>query len=311
MVKKQETVGIAIKSALGQDIPLSLQKRKGFVSLFMNEQRRKLFHYLCNYPGSNMRMVSRDMGVGLPSARWHLDSLYDMGFIERKSIGKFKVFYPCRFIDGNHIPVYALMNKEQARMIFRHILQGGGISHQELSRETGLSPQNLGGWIKKFEAVELVTTVQDGRINRYYPTILVSELEDMERDYRTPFKKFILNKLHQDGVNPKVAESSGTRYVLEIKVGSDNYFLKLYLNPMKTILDGRAPFFREFPKKEKSGAAGGEGSENGKGGGKKGGKPRKKSRKKKLAKKDLAQQTFGKTLKEKLSEDRPGGEESG
>ena len=245
--KKKVTVGIAMKSALGQNIPVSLEKRKGFVSLFMNAQRRKLFNYLCNYPCSNMRMVSRDMGIGLPSARWHLDHLRGMGFIEYKDIGKFKIFYPSRFISKEFVEAYALMNKEQARTIFKWVLGKGGISHQDLANGAGLSPQNLGGWIKKFEELEMITPVKDGRINRYFPTILVSEMEKMERNQRNGFKRFILNKLHQDGVNPRVSESSGNRYVLDIKVGGESYYLKLSLTPLRTILDGRDSFLREFP----------------------------------------------------------------
>lgn len=252
MKPKKETVGIAMKSALGQNIPVSLEKRKGFVSLFMNHQRRKLFNYLCNYPCSNMRMISRDMGIGLPSARWHLDHLKDMGFVERKEIGKFKIFYPGRFIEKDFVETYALLNKEQARSIFKRVLAKGGITHQNLANDVGLSPQNLGGWVKKFEKLGLITPVKDGRINRYFPTVLVSEMEKMERSHRNGFKRFILNKLHQDGVNPHVSESSGNRYVLEIKVGGETFYLKLLLTPLRTILEGRDSFFREFPLPKKA-----------------------------------------------------------
>ena len=170
-----------------------------------------------------------------------------MGFIERQEIGKFKVFYPCRFLKRDFVESYALLNKDQARDIFKIVLEKGGISHQELSEGTNLSPQNLGGWIKKFEAVGLIAPVKDGRMNRYFPTVMVSEMESIERGHRNGFKRFILNKLHLDGVNPKVVESSGNRYVLEIKVGRDSYYLKLTLTPLRTILEGRAAFVREFP----------------------------------------------------------------
>ena len=263
MVKRKETVGIALMNALGQNIPISLDKRKGFVSLFMNSQRRKLFHYLCRYPCSNMRMISRDMDIGLPSARWHLDHLKRMGFIEYKDIGKFKVFYPNRFIDREYAAVYALLNKDQARSLLNAVLAGPGIDHQELSVRTELGTQTLGGWIKKFEEVGMITTVKDGRNNRYFPTVLVSEMEKMERSHRIGFKRYILNKLHQDGVNPQVSKSTGNLFILDIKVGSDIYSLTLSLNPLRTILDGRDHFLREFPPEKERGREGGSETEEG------------------------------------------------
>ena len=300
MAKKKNTVGIALKVALGQEIPVYVEKRKGFVSLFMNRQRRKLFHYLCNYPGSNMRMISRDMGVGLPSVRWHLDHLMEMGFIEGKSLGKFKVFYPSRFINPDYLGIYALLNTERGRGIFKQILLKGGINHQALSQETGMSPQNLGAWIKKFESLELVAPVKDGRNNRYFATILVSEIEKVERNHRNVFKRYILNKLNQDGVNPKIVESSGTRYVLELKVADESYFLKLHLTPLKTILDGREAFFRVFPPEEKKEKAEERMQE------KETGTERKE--KTKLKKKDAekgipGKKTLGKKFREKLSDE--------
>lgn len=246
--KKNASMGIAIKTALGQEIPVSVDKKRGFVSLFMNAQRRKLFHYLCNYPGSNMRMVSRDMGVGLPSARWHLIHLVEMGVVESRSIGKFKIFFPTRFINSDYLNVYALLNNDKGRLIFNIILENGGVCHSDLARELGISSQNLGGWMKKFEELEIVAKVRDGRNNRYYPTIIVSEMESMEREQRNAFKRHILNKLNADGVNPKILESTGNRYLLELTVGKNKYLLKLNLTPLKTILDGRSAFQRDFPK---------------------------------------------------------------
>jgi len=233
----EKTVIDALRKVIGKEAELKEREEvRSKESLFMNTTRQRIFEYLCRFPCSHFSKLARSLKLSTPTARWHLDKLERSGFITSEKVGNKIVYYPPGFIDPGHVKVIYFLQKEKTRMILALLFEKGGLAQKEIREALGINNQTLIWYTSRLEEYDLLSTLEDGRYKRYYPTNRLIEMSDKNQDRIKAFRQDILEKLALDGVSPKVLRSTGRELHVEVRSGAGRRVMTLHTNPFATIL---------------------------------------------------------------------------
>ena len=134
-------------------------------------------------------------------------------------------------VDKKDIGIFSAMNQERATPILRKILANSGISQKNLKDEVQLNQRTVVRHTTELENAGLIESIQDGKFMRYYPTKLLTKMNDDYRKRTSKFRKHLLNMLKKDGVNPKVVRSTDRALHVKITAGESKSVLELATQP--------------------------------------------------------------------------------
>jgi DNA-binding transcriptional ArsR family regulator len=240
MKKNNQKKGFAkaFKQDISREEDIAAEKwevKKGR-SLLMNPIRREIFRYLCEFPCNHLSGISRDLGITPPSTSWHLKKMIERNLItSRKKHGK-SIFYPTNMIDEDDIEILALINDEKVKHIFLTIINNPGLTQKEVGDQLRIQHQTVIWFTQKLENVGLISTLEDGKFKRYYPTSKLSELSDLHISKMKAFREWVIKTLKYDGIDPEVIRVTDKFILLRISIGKDKTSLELPTNPFLTVL---------------------------------------------------------------------------
>jgi len=203
---------------------------------FGNKNRREIFSYLCFHPCSHVSLIATAMKMSIHTASWHVRRLEDEGYITRVRVGKKSVFYPTTMIDSEDIEIFEILNNEKAKAIYIAILDMKGINQHEICKRLGLRHQAVIWYTRKFEAMGLIRSVEDGKYRRYYATNLLKKKMDASNSRIKIFRKDLLERFGREMLSPEVLRSTNDKLVVKISGGKEKAVLTLHTNPYMTIL---------------------------------------------------------------------------
>ena len=174
----------------------------------MNPARRKVFEYLCQFPAAHFSEMARDVGFSTPTLRWHLEKLEKRGFLAKKAVGNKLVYFPVGLVSSEDVDVLCLLHKDKARTVLVLVYNRGGLSQKDIQAETRINGQTLTGYLKSLESAKLLSSLEDGRYRRYYPTNVLLGLSEKHRQALRRFRSSIFNVLQADGVAPRIVRST-------------------------------------------------------------------------------------------------------
>lgn len=203
---------------------------------FMNKNRQDIFQYLCIHPCSYSSMISKASSLSLHTVSWHLRRLLESEYISNSNQGKKNVFYPTEMISRSDIPVLAILNNEKAKTMYIQIAQNGGISQGEICTNLKLRHQAVIWYTNKLEDLGLITSLEDGKYRRYYPSDLLQRKKN-ENEKRTKiFRERLLDKFQRENLRPVLIRSNEDKFVVRISKGTSKTVLTLNTNPFVTVL---------------------------------------------------------------------------
>lgn len=229
------SLGKALKKlvSLEEEIIKQPVRKKG-ESILMNQTRLNIFQYLCNYPCAHLRGISRDLEIATPTATWHLKKMIDAGLITEKKVGKSTLFYPSDLIEDEDVAVLALLSTDRARLVFLHTQQKPGETQKELYGALRISHQSVRWYASKLEELGMISSVEDGKYKRYYPTNLIFDRASRRRVKY--FRENILNRLKKDGLDPEIIKSIDRELVVRITAGNKKSILRIPSDPFTIAL---------------------------------------------------------------------------
>lgn len=211
-------------------------KIKGGPTLFMNPTRQRIYQYLSLYPCSHLNSIARGLAMTLPTARWHLTKMEAADFISKRSLSNKLIYFPKGMVKPEHAEILAFLNREKGRRLFNSILESPGLSQKELCRHLDMNSQTLVIYAKNLEKFELITTVEDGKFKRYYPTKKYEELRDENLRRLKQFREQVVEALKRDGVNPEIVRTTDKELHIKVISGTERSILVVYTNPFATML---------------------------------------------------------------------------
>lgn len=137
-----------------------------------NDVRQRMYAYLKERVGANLKQVTDDLHLTTTNAIWHLRKLEDAGLIHSKRFNGYKVFYPAeggiearRFSLGKT----ALQNGN-AQEVFEHVVAHPGTHQREIARALGVNHGTVRWHLKKLLHAELIVETRRGKASAYEPT---------------------------------------------------------------------------------------------------------------------------------------------
>jgi predicted transcriptional regulator len=230
-------VGKALEKAIATKEKKPPKKREGETKFeFMNASRRRIFEYLCRNPASSVSAISKVTGISIHSVNWHLRRLIESDYLHKTSRGKKTVYYPLNLIHTHDIPIFEILNIKKAKDILLIITDKNGISQSEICKILGLKHQAVIWYTKKLIKLGLITSLEDGKFRRYYPTELLREKKDDNAKRVKLFKNQIINRIQGEMLTSTIIRSTDDKLVIRISQGKNKVVLTIHTNPFVTIL---------------------------------------------------------------------------
>jgi DNA-binding transcriptional ArsR family regulator len=230
-------VGKALEAAISAEGKKEIsEKGKTIKFEFMNLNRQEIFQFLCLHPCSYSSMMSKSISLSLHTVNWHLRRLLESEYISKSTLGKKVVFYPTEMIATSDIPILELLNTEKAKLIYIQIAQSNGIFQGEICEKVQLRHQAVIWYTRKLETLGLITSLEDGKYRRYYPTELLQSRKNENEKRMKMFRERILNKFKGENLQPVIIRSIDEKLVVRISRGSSKAVLTLNTNPFVTVL---------------------------------------------------------------------------
>ncbi|HET6405294.1 MAG TPA: helix-turn-helix domain-containing protein [Candidatus Thermoplasmatota archaeon] len=140
--------------------------------VLQNDVRQRIFRYLKEKVGANLKQVTDDLGLTTTNAIWHLRKLEEAGLIHSKRFNGYKVFYPAEGgVEARKLSLgkTALANGN-AQEVFEHVVAHPGTHQREIARALGVNHGTVRWHLKKLLHAELIVETRRGKASAYEPT---------------------------------------------------------------------------------------------------------------------------------------------
>jgi predicted transcriptional regulator len=231
-------IGKALEKAIstnGKKPESALKSEHGKYEL-LNKNRQEILQFLCIHPCCYSTMISTSLGISLHACNWHLRRLIESDYISKKTLGKKTVYYPVNMIAIKDIPILQILNVEKAKSIYIAILDKDGITQKEICEKLTLNHQAVIWYAKKLEILGLISSLEDGKYRRYYPTGLLQKKKDENTKRLKNFKDDMIQRFKKERLAPTVLRSTEDKIVVRISKGGKKAVLTLFTDPFVSVL---------------------------------------------------------------------------
>jgi hypothetical protein len=91
-------------------------------------------------------------------------------------------------------------------------------------------------YTRKLEDLDLISSLEDGKYRRYYPTQLLKTKKSENEKRMKQFQQDLLDRFQRENLHPSVIRATDERLVVRILRGSSKTVLTLSTNPFVTVL---------------------------------------------------------------------------
>jgi predicted transcriptional regulator len=140
--------------------------------VLQNGVRQRIYAYLKERVGANLKQVTDDLQLTTTNAIWHLRKLEEAGLIHSRRFNGYKVFYPAEGgVEARRLSLgkTALANGN-AQEVFEHVVANPGTHQREIARALGVNHGTVRWHLKKLMHAELIVETRRGKASVYEPT---------------------------------------------------------------------------------------------------------------------------------------------
>lgn len=216
----------------GEDFA-TIETRKPGSSLFMNETRQKLYEHVFKTPGIHIRKLARELKLTLPSANWHLKLLERGNYLGKLNIKNKMCYYPSHIVDASDVFLFSTLNHAPSRKAYTLIRNTPGISQREVYSSLNTYQQRIAFTLFGLEEAGLLVKTKTGRSNGYRATEKLDDAILRIEEKLPDFTEWLLEKLVEDGVNPRLISSARSRLKVRLSTGQSKRDMVLALRMPK------------------------------------------------------------------------------
>jgi len=227
MPRKRESVGKALRRALGEEVVLlRIEPRRSGVSQLMNQRRLRIFQAVFNEPGMHLRELQRKLGIPLQSLRWHVSVLLVVGILEGILLGRKTALFSPLSARRDDVVAMTLVRDERFGPLIRIIKRDGEVSVREIVKETDSYQQLVSARLKSLKSLGFVASQGKGvRVRYKMVTDAPAMTSGTERDPKET-KERLIALLSNHGLAPKVTQQSSRSITIVAETPSDDIELQ-------------------------------------------------------------------------------------
>ena len=212
------------------------EKPKVPLSILMNINRQKILQFLFKFPCTHLHGIARNFELSINATRWHLQKLMQVGYIDGIKLRNRKVFFPYNSLKKTDIQILSLLNDKKMESLFVEIQQTPGITQKELYKLLNKKQSTIVNNLETIEHNELIYSQKDGLYRRYYPTTVLLDREKMNRKTMRDYRRFLMQILERDGMEPEILRTTDKKIHIRIKSGKNKSDLIFYFNPYQRFM---------------------------------------------------------------------------
>jgi predicted transcriptional regulator len=214
-----------------------MEKEKEPVSVLMNEKRQKILQLLFRYPCTHLHGIARNFGFSINATRWHIRKLLNFGYLDEFKLGNRTIYYPNKSLNEEDIRILGLLNDKRLEYVFMEIIHTPGITQKEIYEQLEIKQSTMVERLSLLQENQLIYSQRDGLYRRYYPTKVITTREKQSRKSLKEYRKFLIQILEKDGVEPEILRTTDKKFHIRIKSGKSKSDLIFYFNPYERFIE--------------------------------------------------------------------------
>jgi predicted transcriptional regulator len=131
-----------------------------------SEIRFQIYDYIKKNPGAHLRMITRELQLGMGATQHHLDVLERSGKIKTRRINVYRHYYAVEVLETQH-HLLAFLRQETARDILIYLLEHPRSTQNDIVNFKGFSAPTINWHMSRLEQAGLVRSVKEGRSIKY------------------------------------------------------------------------------------------------------------------------------------------------
>ena len=157
-------------------------------NVLSSEPRKKIYHYIEQYPGSHLREIARDLNMKPSNVSWHLRKLEQTNLIRSRRIGGKRVYYLIEGgIEARRIAIAeSILKNRNAREILEYLRENPGKHLLEISRALDLNHHTVKWHLKKLHLANLIEDHSTNSHPKYFPTEIATHILSNLSNIRSP-----------------------------------------------------------------------------------------------------------------------------
>ena len=130
------------------------------------ENRTRIYDYIKKNPGAHLRMITRELEVGMGATQHHLDILEKSGKVKSRRINIYRHYYVIEVLEAEH-NILAFLRQETAMDILTYLMEHPKSTQSDIINFKGFSAPTISWHMTRLEQAGLVSSMKEGRTIRY------------------------------------------------------------------------------------------------------------------------------------------------
>lgn len=145
-----------------------------------SENRRLVYDYIKKNPGAHLRMITRELQMGMGATQHHLDVLEKSSKIISKRINIYRHYYAVEVLEAEH-NILAFLRQETARDILLFLMEHPHSTQSDIMNFKNFSAPTISWHMSRLEESGLVNSIKEGRTIRY----VIVDIQNMATAIKT------------------------------------------------------------------------------------------------------------------------------
>ncbi|MGI0006606.1 MAG: winged helix-turn-helix transcriptional regulator [Nitrosotalea sp.] len=138
-----------------------------------SKNRTLVYNYIKKNPGAHLRMITRELDMGMGATQHHLDILEKSGKVKSRRINIYRHYYAIEVLEAEH-NILAFLRQETAMDILTYLMEHPKSTQSDIINFKGFSAPTISWHMTRLEQAGLVSSIKEGRTIRYTITDMQS-----------------------------------------------------------------------------------------------------------------------------------------
>lgn len=216
----------ALRTRLSEDVRIPQARIiRGTKTVLMNERRLRIFEFIFNNPGTEVRRLSRELTLSLSTLQWHLGALESGGLVVSSRAGNRRVYSSPLVCEADETEVRYWLDS-RCKDLIATLAKGQAAMVGELGKILGLSGRG--------SRYVLKTLIEKGLLDKHDSAYSLSvDARRLMSSYMTDEDTLLENvvkMLESQSLRPEVVTRARGQALIQVDVGRQE-ILTLRLSP--------------------------------------------------------------------------------